>query len=176
MRQLSPILFSLLFFISCTKEIDFEQAKNLEITPIAEISLAFINAEANQFLISGNEITGTISDFIDIDIFKETLINDNLTRVDLVFETENNLPRNFEFSIGFIDESLSEFETFSFQTTEASPHIITFEGEDLEMLKTTSRLSYSIEIITGEGTPITSDTVGGVSLKSKGVFYFNIGG
>ncbi len=138
--------------------------------------MAFINAEANQFLISGNEITGTISDFIDIDIFKETLINDNLTRVDLVFETENNLPRNFEFSIGFIDESLSEFETFSFQTTEASPHIITFEGEDLEILKTTSRLSYSIEIITGEGTPITSDTVGGVSLKSKGVFYFNIGG
>ncbi|TYA69794.1 hypothetical protein [Seonamhaeicola marinus] len=174
MRILSPILLSLFFLFSCTKDVDFDQANNIILTPTAEASLAFTSANASDFLINGFEITAPTFDAIDIDIFNDESFNDNITRVDLVFETENTLSRDFQFTIGFINDALIEFETFSFSTADSSPHIITFEGADLELLKTISSLSYTIQLITSSGVPLTSSSTGEVTLKSKGVFYLNI--
>lgn len=173
MRILSPILLSLFLFLSCTKEIDFDQVNDLVITPAAEFSITYIDAEADDFFVNGLEITQPVSDFIEIDVFDDAATNDNLTRIDLIFETENTLPRDFRFEIRFLDENLGVISTatIAFETTDTSPHTFTFEGADLEALKNTAILVYSVELL--PGSPLSPDTPGMVSMKSKGVFYFN---
>jgi hypothetical protein len=172
MKYIYPVLALLFLCFSCTKAVDFDQINDFEISPVFESSIVFFNSDVNSFIENGVEVS-LIRDFVEIDIFNSSTINDNLTKVDLVFETENSLPRDFLFVVDFLDENRSNLNiSYSFETTEASPHIKTFEGIDLEILKNTSILSFTLTML--DGTPINSTTVGSISLKSKGVFYFNI--
>ncbi|WP_406684804.1 hypothetical protein N1F78_03530 [Seonamhaeicola sp. MEBiC1930] len=173
MRKLSPILLSLFFIISCTKEVDFNQISDIEISPVVESSLIFFTASANDFIQNNQEVSLS-PDFIEVDVFNNSFVNDNVNKVDLVFETENTLPRDFSFSIDFFSENGQFLENFTFLTTEASPHVITFEDTNLRLIKNTSVLLFSLTMLNGD---LLSDTTEGrIALKSKAVFYFNIEG
>ncbi|WP_248722176.1 hypothetical protein [Seonamhaeicola sp. ML3] len=163
--------FLLFLCIACTKDIDFEQAKNIEISPTIESSIIFFEAQAPGFIENGVEVPVT-GDFIEVDVFNSSFINDNLTKVDLVFETENSLPRDFHFDLNFVSESGDILDNFSFLTSESSTHTKTFEGDALDVLKNTSILAFTLTMLPGDAINIS--TTGSIGLKSRGVFYFNI--
>lgn len=171
MKNVYLILVSLFLCFSCTKEVDFDQINDFEISPVFESSIIFFNRDANGFIENGVEIP-VIRDFIEVDIFNSSTVNDNLTRVDLVFETENSLPRDFLFNVDFLDEAGAFLDTYSFSTTNTSPHVKTFEGANVDLIKRTSILLFTLTM--QSGTVLTPETAGTLDLKSKGVFYFNI--
>lgn len=164
--------------ISCTKEIDLNQADDLEINPITTISLFHFDAPANNFII-GNSNAFSDGDFVQIDIFNNSFIDNNLVRAELEFETINSINRDYEVQIDFLDDSNEIRHTFTF-SAEASPnnenittrHIEVFEDTELSNLKQTSNLAFTLTMLPGE--PVNSSTPGNISLKSKATFFLNI--
>ena len=82
------ISYSILVF-SCVEDIDFEQTKDFEATPVLESSLIFFDEPANRFLDSGNEIT-VIQDSVLVNFFNDKFIIDNLVKAEFQFEIMYN--------------------------------------------------------------------------------------
>lgn len=172
------IAFSLVF-VSCTKDVDFDQANDLEISPVIESSLFHFKGTAGNFFIGGSE-EATVGDFVELDIFNNEFINDNLIKAELEFEIVNSINRGYQVTVEFFDESsitpLHSF-TFSADPSPSNLELLTlytevFEGNELLALKASVRLEFTLTML--PGAPINSSTPGKISLKSKGVFYLNI--
>ncbi|WP_142783917.1 hypothetical protein [Changchengzhania lutea] len=172
------ILLMSLFYSSCTKEVDFNQVNDLELNPILESSLVFFDEPASQFVDNGIEVN-TIQDFVIIDVFNEGFINDNLIKADFVFEYENSIHREFSLQVDFLD-SADQIQHSFVLTADASPsnevlkyqHIEVFDGDKLITFKQTTKLIFTLTMQPGQS--INENSLGKISLRSKGVFYFNI--
>lgn len=174
-------LFLLILFfagVSCTSDVDFNQINDLELTPIVESSLVFLDEPANQFLDNGVEIV-VVRDSMDITFFRKQFINDYLVKADLIFETNNTINRGFQVQIDFLNEFNQREHVFTFQssasisnTSLVESYTETFEDNSLAALKSTTKMVFTLTVL--PGTPITENTIGTIQLKSKGVFFFNI--
>lgn len=162
----------------CTKPVDFDQAKDLEIAPVIESSIIFYNANAGDFFIGGSEVN-TASDFAEIDIFRNTFVRDNLIKAEFVFETKNSINRPYSLEVNFEDVNGNVLETFTIDTPAATDnqeiertYIQTFEGQSLNNIKQSTVLRFTLNMLPGE--EIVEDSLGEIDLKSKGVFYLNV--
>lgn len=165
-------------YISCTKEVDFDQVDDLVLTPVVESSIFHFEASAEDFILGGMENLRFNSGFVEIDVFNNRFVNEDLVKAELVFEVVNSINRGYEITIEFWDDSFRRYslpvsassspinESLIFNTTEE------FEGVKLLNLKATTRLRFRLTMLSG--VPIDSNTPGKISLKSKGVFYLNI--
>lgn len=173
------LLIAVYFFqTSCTKDVDFSQINDLEISPVIESSLVFLDESANNFIDNGTEIQ-QVQDFIIIDFFDSEFTVENLIKADFVFETQNTINRGFELQIDFLNNVAELQHTFTV-TEEASPdnndtetiYTEIFEGAQLDALKNTSILIFTLRML--PGIPINTSTPGSITLKSKAILYFNI--
>lgn len=170
------ILLFLMF--NCSKAVDFNQADDLVLEPIVESSLVFYKASAEDFFIGGSEQV-TAEDFAEIDFFNNSFIQDNLIKVEFVFQVENSINRAYRLSVSFLDGNGQILETFDVNTA-ASPnnqvipseHIETFEGAALQRVKQARLLVFRLTML--PGTPINENTPGEISVKSKGILFLNI--
>ena len=166
--------------ISCTKDVDFNQANDILLTPVFESDLAYINVTANKFLVEGQEVVN-LKDSVNIDFFQDEFIVDYLVKAEFMLETTNTINRAFTVQIDMFDDFNQLQHTFSFFSS-ASPnnsevvteHVEIFEGNTLVALKNTTKLVFTLTIQTGE--QINESTPGRIILKSKGTFYLNIDG
>ncbi len=164
--------------VSCTKDVDFNQINDLQITPVFESSLVFIDEPANRFLVNGNEIS-YLQDSVNIDFFNDSFVVDNLVKAEFLFETTNSINRSFIVEVEMYDDGNQLQHSFSFSSSESpdhSPlvteHLEVFENDTLEALKNTTKLVFTLKILPGES--INETTLGRIKLKSKGAFYLKI--
>jgi len=171
-RSIFRYLFFIISFVlcaSCTKEIDFDQVNDIEISPVLESSLIFFDASAGEFLIGGIEVDSA------------TAINDNLVKVDFVFEGLNSINRAYQIKIDFLNGFGVLVHSFDFMavasvTNSENPfaYTETYEGDTLDDLKATRIMVFTLTML--DGDPIDNNTPGNIQLESKGVFYLNIEG
>ncbi|WP_179343835.1 hypothetical protein [Winogradskyella ursingii] len=183
--KVSALLFSsilIVFFTSCVKDVDFEQAENITLTPTIASSILFSNSEASRFSDNGMELE-TVTDTVpDITILKDQFVNDNLIRAELVFEAANTINRTFGLQVDFLNEDDELEHTFSFFANPSSNgnEVITnyteiFEDDSLEALKFTSKLIITLSLLpSNDGSMLNENSEGNIGLKSKGIFYFNV--
>ncbi|MGC6429555.1 MAG: hypothetical protein ACON5F_00780 [Jejuia sp.] len=164
--------------LGCTESVDFEQAENLVLEPVIESSIIFYKANAGDFFVGGSQVN-TASDFTEIDIFGGSFIQDNLIKVEFVFETKNSINRPYSLQVDFLDGNSNLLETFTADAPAAtnnevveSIHTETFEGASLANIKQSEFLVFTLTMLPGEA--ITPDSPGAIELKSKGVFYLNV--
>lgn len=166
------------FFMTCTKDIDFNQVDDFEVSPVIESSLIFLDEPTNQFLEDGVEIT-TVQDSVLVDIFKDEFISEHLVRAEFVFEIINSINRGVELRIDFLTDSNVQLHSFSF-AVEASPnntpivfnYTEVFEGSTLVNFLETEKLLFTLSL--QPGPEINDNTPGNIELKSKGIFFLNI--
>lgn len=181
-KQILKVFLCLITFslvsVSCTKDVDFDQANDFKISPVIEFSLFHFKGTAGNFFIGGSE-EATVGDFVELDIFNNEFINDNLIKAELEFEIVNSINRGYQVTVEFFDESDVLRHSFSF-SADPSPlniELLTlytevFEGNELLALKASTRLELTLTML--PGAPINPSAPGGIGLKSKGVFYLNI--
>lgn len=169
----------LLVLSSCVNDVDFDQAENLQLSPVVESNIAYFNIEASRFLDDSNNEINSIEDYTDIDLFTDEFISDNLIKAELLFEFTNSLGRTLDLTMSFLDESGVTVHTVIIVINEggvAAPvvtnHTEVFENADLDNLKLTKRIQFTITLQTG-GTPIAGN-MGSLKLRSKGTFFFNV--
>lgn len=164
-------------FFGCTKDVDFNQVNDFEVSPVLESSLIFFEASASDFFIGGTELS-IVQDFVIIDIFNSSFINDNLIRSEFVLESINSINRAYSLQIDFVNNANQVEHTFTVaasasvsNTDVTTNHTEVFEGASLAALKRTTKLVFTLSML--PGPPINDTTLGRIHLESKGVFYFN---
>ena len=174
----------LLIFIitSCVKDVDFEQAENLMLTPVVTSSVVYMDVEASRFSLNGMELEEVSDTIANIEIFSEEFVIDNLVKAELVFEATNTINRTFGLQVEFLDDADVLLDTFSFnaQPSVNNNEVVTnvtevYENERLEALKQTTKMVITLTLLPSmDGSELNEDSAGRIILKSKGIFYLNV--
>jgi len=172
----------LFLLTSCVEDVDFDQPTDITLTPIAESSLIFFEVEGNAFVVNGFEVQTVTDEISNIEIFQDDFVNEDLERVELYFEINNQIERRFDMQIDFIDidGQLQRSTTFSVvpsedgQTT-TTEHIETFDEASIDQLKNTYTLRFTLRMQpSDDGSILDENTTETLELNSRGLFYFRI--
>ena len=167
---------------ACIKDVDFDQAEDLTITPALEVSILHFEEPAGTFVDEfGDELT-TIRDSVNIEIFSDEFVVDNLIKADFLFEIINNIDREFNAQVDFYNDIYELQHNFSFDVGASTnnqdvvvEYVEVFEGQNLEALKTTTNLVLSLTLDpSNDGSTLNEDSFGHLEMNSKASFYFEI--
>lgn len=168
------------FFTSCVKELDFNQADQLELTPAYSVSL--VNFEVPQTLLI-NPVTGveqvSITDKSDFLVFNNSVAQENLDRVVFNIEISNPFDRDFNLTLRLLDEN--DVETYQPIVLNVEANNTDFKHEEVILLANNSDVLNSEQIETTiELTPSNGGSMIDINdpkiltFKSAGTFYFRI--
>lgn len=172
------VCLTLVFFTSCVKDLDFDQAKNLEISPTFVVSLAYTKLDQTTFVnASGTEIT-RITDTSNFFVFENSVTKD-LVKIDIDFEIDNPFDRKFTLDFKFLDES--GIDVYNVRQIAIPENTMNYKfEEEIDLSIDNSILnSKKIEVIlellpSSDGSVININERKVFSFKSAGTFYFKI--
>ncbi|MBG6131090.1 hypothetical protein IWQ47_002560 [Aquimarina sp. EL_43] len=169
--------------ISCVKDVDFDQAENVVLTPVYEVDFVYSRFDTSQFIDSNIDPVIVIpevivNDTLDYDLLGTDFVVDNLERVELTFEFTNTIERDFEFDLGFLNDNNQRIGPLYSMTAnsgngEGTDPIVTREviilnTADIDVLRDATRLISSMRV-----QNINSSLRGILELRSKGTYFFN---
>lgn len=170
------ILSSFLLF-SCVKDVDFNQAEELEIEPSVAVSLLYFDLQASTIgLIPDNDVDGdSVEDITELDIFSEPFLEENLEEATLTFEFTNSIPRDFKAEIVLYDDAMSPLDVISTHIDMQSDAniIMHYDYTDIDKLKGMAYMGIELELIPGSPL-LTPNSTGELLLKSSGTFFMSI--
>lgn len=180
LKQIFPILL-LLIVTSCVKDVDFEQADDLLISPVLESSLIFFDFPASEF----EEPTGTaivvVQDELELDIFNDEFLRDNLIKAEFFFEVTNSIDRSFRADIIMYDANSIVTHAFDIAVTPDGnnevvvTHTELFEDALLDQLKNTTRMQFVLSMFpSSTGIPLDATSIGNIKMRSKATLFFEI--
>ena len=185
LRAVSKFIFIcvlLLSFIACVKDVDFEQADDLLVTPAMEISLVRFNEAANAFVDDSGIEQTVLRDSVRIEIFNDDFVVDNLRRAEFLFETTNSINRAFDAEIQFLndDNELQHLIEFGVEASTTNQELVNiteevFENDAITDLTATTKLLFTFTMQdSGDGSTINENSLGNLKLRSKGAFYIDL--
>lgn len=176
------VLCIILCFNACIKDVDFDQAENLSIVPALEISILHFDEPANTFLDDDGVEVITVKDSVNIEIFSDQFVVDNLIKADFLFETTNTINRAYEAEVEFYNDLFELQHTINFGVSESPnnqdiviEYVEVFEGMELEALKATTSLVLTLTLLPStDGSTLNENSLGDLKLRSKASFYLEI--
>lgn len=109
--QKNLLILFLINFISCSSNLDFEQALEIETTPIFNISLGFFKITSDGFTSNNASPITSVNEDIEYRIFENQILRDNITKQEYDIEINNTFNREFNITIAFLD--FEENNTFN---------------------------------------------------------------
>jgi len=161
---------------SCTSNLDFNQANTLVAKPIVVANFASVEVQASQFVINGTE-QPFLGDVQNFDVFRDAFFKDNLIRADFYFEIDNTINRSYNLDLMLLDANDGPLYTIRIivpaNTVAGSPitKTVIFKNADLDLLKKTVRIAFTISKNSGSTPPINS---GSIKLRSSATAYLVI--
>lgn len=174
-----PKLLLLVFLsFSCSSDLDFDQVDDLKLEPVFVANLTYFDVPANAFVDNGNE-QSVVFDAQDFNPFKNSILRDDLVKVQFDFEITNTIARAYRIDLNLINKNNQTIETLTFNVPAysgtANTHNFSevFENQRLTLLKTTAKISFGITM--APGTPLTETSPGNLKLRSGATLYLEIG-
>jgi len=176
-KVIKIVILSLLFS-SCSSDLDFGQIDDLKLEPAFVANLAYFDIPANKLIDDGgNQV---VDDSRGFDVFKDKFFNDHLRKAEFNFEIENTIDRAFVVSLQLLDANDQVLQTLIFPVPayRGTANVIkfpteVFENQRLDLLKKTVKIGFKIAI--SQGTPLNSQSLGNLKLKSSATAYLIIG-
>lgn len=162
------LILSILLFTSCVKNVDFDQVDDIEITPVVKASLIYFDITASDF-----DVTSFNTDVTEFQLFDNNTVQDDVTKIDLIFDIENTFNKNFNIIYSFLNEAgevVSTINLLSNSDTNLN-EIITFENQELANLLSAKAIVVSVVIIPNSN-PTTPQM--NLNFKSAADVYFKI--
>ncbi|WP_233621936.1 hypothetical protein [Flavobacterium agrisoli] len=163
--------------ISCSSELDFDQANDLKLTPVFVANLTYFNIPVSAFI--ENNIDGGVAiDVEDFSPFRDAFFRKNLKKTVLNFEVENSISRAFSVDLLLLNENNIPIDTIRLSvaasngTTVTVNQTVVFEGERLEALQQMAQVGFIVKM--AAGSPLTTDSVGSIQLRSSATIYLEI--
>ncbi|TBW27421.1 hypothetical protein [Gramella sp. KN1008] len=164
-----------LSLISCFKDVDFGQAKDIELTPDLDVDLLFYQLNENDFLDSEtNAYSPVIRDTVRLEFLDDDYIQDGLMYAEFHFRHENSFPNEIKSKIRFLNnngrEQFSVNYTIPAGATDSIAVMDTIhvmEGSNIVKVRRSIQMLVELEMIDGG-----KDIEGKLDFSSKGLFKF----
>ena len=169
LHKVLGIAVLLLFSFSCASDLDFDQVNDLKIEPVVVTNLAYFDVKASQFVDNGVE-QSVFVDESTIDIFNDSFFRRRLKKVVLSFELENTINRGFEIDLLFLDRNDQIVHTINLSipfyagTANKTTKTKTFENAQLDILKKTTKIVFSLRML--PGIPLNANSSGDLKMRS----------
>ncbi|GIZ10095.1 hypothetical protein FUMI01_28210 [Flavobacterium sp. UMI-01] len=162
---------------SCSSNLDFDQANDLNLTPVFVANLTYFDVPAHEFVTNGVENTVGVAG-LGFDAFRDSFFRENLVRTDLFFELTNTINRAYVIDLFMLNESDQVVYTVHFDVPAASsaPQVVAktevFQGITLEQFKQTEKMVFRLVML--PGAPLTENSLGSLKMKSSATVYMDI--
>lgn len=183
-------------FAACVKELDFDQANDLEITPTLESSLVYFEIDSERAVEEVLNFYGIdelppielfdsfnypvrvqLVDTTSIDVFNSTFYTKNLTEADILYQFTNSTITAYDVEVHFLTEdNLIIYDTSfiiepgSIENPIVSNQIDNFTNDELISITNTAKMSVNVTIHVD--TNFLYNPEGSLLFKSSGTFYF----
>lgn len=174
MNKFFWIFILFILSLSCSSDLDFDQANDLKLEPVVVANLATFDVQANQFVIGGVEQTVS-GDLMNFDVFGNTYFNDKLVRADFFFEIDNTINRAFRINLSLLDANNTPLYSIPFDIPAYAgvQNVVTkneiFENAKLDLLKRTSKIVFVITML--PGSTLSESSPGSLKLRSSATVY-----
>lgn len=163
-------------FTACVDNIDFEQVNDVKIEPVVTVALLKSNIVQNDLVIAGTEV-GSISQTTRFTALDNNTARENLERVRLNFEVNNQFNRNFRLEFLFLDETDGLTNDAIVLNVNANNRNFTLEEEIMVAANATFLRTKKIQIRltllpSSDGSIIDVNVPTSLVFKSAGTFYF----
>jgi hypothetical protein len=165
-----------LITLSCSSDVDFDQANDLVAEPVIVSNLASFNIQANQFVTGGIEQT-QFEDVPNFDLFKDSFFKNNLTKVSFFFEFNNTINRDFIVDLVLLDSAdnpiylvsipVAAYSGVERLVTQTEPFV-----SNLNVLTRTRKMSFTVHLL--PGTSLSETSPGSLKLRSDITAYFKV--
>jgi len=175
MNKIFGIFILSLLFLSCSSDLDFDQANDLKLEPILVANLASFDIPANQFVIGGVE-QPFVGDVMNFKFFNDPDFTNNISQTDLFFEFNNTINRAHQINLYFLDVNDSRLYTIPISVpaytgvTNVVSKTEIFDKAKLDLLKKTTKIAFVIAMF--PGIPLTESSLGSLKLRSSATIYF----
>lgn len=152
--------------LSCSSDLDFNQANDLKLEAVFISNLAYFDIPANRFVTNGVE-QSVVFDSPTVDVFNDAFFTNHLTRADLSFEINNTIDRAYTLDIVLRDKNNQPLYTIKLvipASAKANPKPEIFENANLDLLKSTTRMTFIIRML--PGTSLNENSLGSIKLRS----------
>ncbi|MET2985797.1 hypothetical protein [Aureibaculum conchae] len=181
MKRYITYLLNIFVFVglmSCASDVDFDQAKNIELNQNFTTSFIYLNVDQNKFLNSdASAEIPILTDISTIDIFDSKYFEDNLVKTTINFQIENSFDRGFDIEFSFLNTDDVEMNSFivSVPNNSNQIHLQSFEDLDLLSLKFSEKLRITINLQpSSDSSMLMQNTEMKLAIKSFANFIFKI--
>jgi len=163
-----------LFFTSCVRDTDFNQAEDVALTPIIELDLISFNLSANNFYdsINSNPIL-SVTDTTEIRFLNDGELQDRLQKAEFYFKFTNSIPRNFQVDFQFLSETNDTAYVAGTRVDEGQPAtpVITEYTEIVENADIFKLTQANKVVVTVAIDSSSQNLEGDLNLKSKTTYF-----
>lgn len=174
---LSALLIFALFY-SCIEEQNFDQFEDLNITPVIEGSILYVEAPESLINLTVSSVFYT-QDF-NFDGFSDAIFADRVLDGVVTYIVENTTSKDLDITVEFLDDSDNVLDTERFPILAAPPASIELReisyggaGRSLDIIRNTSAIRVSA-INNGDGTSTSNLPGPKITIKSSGKFRLSI--
>ena len=134
MKRLIILFFLLTTIVSCIKNVDFDQANDITITPVVKSTLIHFDITESNF-----NTTNYKTDISEFQIFENGVAQHNTVKMDFLFDMENTFNKDINILYQFLDENLNIVGSINLVSEHSTDKIetVTFENNDFNDLLNT---------------------------------------
>lgn len=162
----------------CTSKLDFEQARQLDIQPVFEGDILYIDLHQTNLIDSTGNFRNVIRDTVDFGIFEDGKVRDGFLKAEIAAAWNNTFYRNFTTTYYFIDDQNQAVESGQFTIQAADVVHPDISGDTIFIFDKANNPNFVnfrkivLEInVSPEDLPVENKTL---HLQTKGTFYTNI--
>ncbi len=181
MPYLKTILQSLVLFlialgtISCVKDVDLDQAKDIGLKPKLQIDLLIFDVNEADFVDTlTNQQKTIIRDTVRLEFLDDSYIQDDLMEVEFSFKYINTFSRSFHNKISFLSENNSAQHVVEFNIDAGDKNnpavtevIELIKFDQIQEIQRSIKMAVEIQALPGN-EPFTGE----LKFQSKGLFSF----
>lgn len=106
------ILLCFLLITSCYKSLDFNQIEDYKLKPVLTAALTFFKVNPFQFFDGNGVQQNSITEIVEIDLFQDEFIIDNVIKMVFNAEFKNEFDRDVSIQVDFLDDDNIEVHKF----------------------------------------------------------------
>jgi len=181
MPFLKTILQTFLLFllvlglVSCVKDVDLDQAKDIGLKPKLQIDLLIFDVDETDFVDTlTNQQKTIIRDTVRLEFLDDSYIQDDLKEVEFSFKYINSFPQSFRNKISFLSEnnSVQHVVEFNIDPGDKNYSAVTeivdlIQFDQIQVIRRSIKMAVEIEALPGND-PFTGE----LKFQSKGLFSF----
>ena len=174
LQRLFLFLFAL-GSISCVKDVDLDQAKDIGLKPKLQIDLLIFDVSEADFVDTlTNQQKTIIRDTVRLEFLDDSYVQDDLIEVEFSFKYINTFSQSFHNKISFLSENNSTQHVVEFNIDAGDKNnpavtevIDLIKFDQIQAIRQTIKMAVEIEALPGND-PFTGE----LEFQSKGLFSF----